>query len=190
VRLNAAKVILAVRTISKGDAAKADIIRSTGASDKTIEVWELDLSRYASVVAFGQRVRTLERLDAVVQNAGIQTQQFRMVEGHESTITVNSISAVLLGLEVLPKLKESARAFHTRGRLTFVGSDMVYGTEFKEQDVPGRKLFEALNDPKIANMEDRQVLSEMKTRDPLQDGSDWIADMVRLRRCCSTRFGC
>lgn len=155
VRLNAARVILAVRTVSKGDAARANIIQSTGADPNTVEVWQLDLSHPKSVVAFGQRVQTLDRLDAVIQNAGMMTEQWRMIEGNESVIMTNLIGAVLLGLETLPKLKESARRFQTRGKLSFVGSDTHYIARFKEQYVQDRKLFDVLNDQKASHLGDR-----------------------------------
>jgi short-subunit dehydrogenase len=67
VRLGAAKVILAVRNISKGEAAARDIIESTKVKENVIDVWQVDLSNYESVKAFGERVQTLERLDAVVR---------------------------------------------------------------------------------------------------------------------------
>src|SRR6187402_3573880 len=61
VRLSASKVILAVRSHSKGLAAKASIEASTKRLD-IIEVWELDLAKYASVKAFAARAQGLERL--------------------------------------------------------------------------------------------------------------------------------
>lgn len=47
-RLNATKVILAVRNTSKGEAAKRSIEESTGRLG-VVEVWPLDLSNYESV---------------------------------------------------------------------------------------------------------------------------------------------
>ncbi|KAI4854489.1 hypothetical protein E4T44_00140 [Aureobasidium sp. EXF-8845] len=122
-RLGASKVILACRTISKGQTAAANITSSEHLTSDRVEVWELDLSSYESVKAFSQRVQQLDRLDAFIQNAGILTAQYRLEEGEESTITVNVTSATLLGLLVLPKLRQSAKKYGVRGRLSFVGSD-------------------------------------------------------------------
>ena len=82
VRLGAEKVILAVRTISKGEAAKEYIEAKTGRKG-VIEVWSLDLSSYASVQAFVKKAETLERLDAVLENAGVLTETFSLAEGNE-----------------------------------------------------------------------------------------------------------
>jgi NAD(P)-dependent dehydrogenase (short-subunit alcohol dehydrogenase family) len=72
VRLNAFDVILGVRSIDRGEIAKADIEATTKRTG-AVEVWEIDLSRYASVKSFAARVATLPRVDAVVLNAGIGT---------------------------------------------------------------------------------------------------------------------
>lgn len=101
-------------------------------------------------------MNTLDRLDAFVQNAGILTNIFNVAEGQESTITVNVIGAVLLGLSVLPKLRESAAKYNVQGRLTFVGSDLQYIAKFKEKDATG-KLFDVLKVKEEADMGDRSV---------------------------------
>jgi NAD(P)-dependent dehydrogenase (short-subunit alcohol dehydrogenase family) len=153
-RLGAARVILACRTISKGQTAAANIASSEHLTSDRIEVWELDLSSYESVKAFGQRVQQLDRLDAFIQNAGILTTQYRLEEGEESTITVNVTSATLLGLSILPKLRESAKKYGVRGRLSFVGSDLQYIAKFKEAETSD-SLYAALNTKENVDMDDR-----------------------------------
>jgi len=154
IRLNAAKVVLAVRTISKGEAAAADISASTNTPKSRIEVWPLGLSSYDSVKAFAAKANTLDRLDAFVQNAGILTTNFALVEGQESTVAINVTSAVLLALLVLPKLRESAARYDVKGRLVFVSSDLQYIAKFKEKDTSG-SLYEALYSQETADMDDR-----------------------------------
>jgi retinol dehydrogenase 12 len=70
--MHPAHLILAVRTISKGEAAKQEIITSgTGSSATKVDVWELDLASFDSVRAFGRRCESeLERLDILVENGG------------------------------------------------------------------------------------------------------------------------
>jgi len=156
-RLGAAKVILAVRTVSKGEAAARSILQSTKSTkEDVVEVWPLDLSDYESVKAFGARVQGLERLDAVIQNAGIFTTKFKIVEGNESHVTVNVVSAVLVGLLALPKLRETARKYGVRTRLAFNGSDMQFVAKFREANAEG-SLLEALNQEEKADMGDRCV---------------------------------
>jgi NAD(P)-dependent dehydrogenase (short-subunit alcohol dehydrogenase family) len=154
VRLNAAKVILAVRDVAKGASAAKNISSSTNSSLSVIEVWKLDLSSSASVKAFSARVQGLDRLDAMIENAGIMTEVFTLAEGTESIITVNVVNTVLLGLLVLPKLRQSAERYGSRGRLAFVGSDLQMIAKFNEQNVPG-PLMETLNSKEAVDMSDR-----------------------------------
>ncbi|KAG6363578.1 hypothetical protein INS49_008679 [Diaporthe citri] len=136
-RLGAAKLILAVRNTKAGEAAKADIEATTQCAPGTVEVWALDLGDYASVKAFAARAaRELERVDVLCENAGIATDKKRVVQGHESTITVNVVSTFLLALLMLPQLKETAKRFGVRPRLTVVASEVHAWCKFPERDEP------------------------------------------------------
>lgn len=157
VRLNASKVIIAVRDVAKGQIAATDIVESCKVSPATVDVWSLDLSNYESIKSFCQRAGSLDRLDGVLQNAGIMPTKFSVLEDQESTITVNVIGATLLGLLVLPKLQSSAEKTGLRGRLEFVGSDLQYIAMFKEAETSGT-LMDALKDEKTAVMGDRLFL--------------------------------
>ena len=148
--LNASLLILAVRNESKGAAAKQSILASTGRHSSSIEVWDLDLQSYESVKAFANRVSKLQRLDAVLENAGFMTEYFRVVEGFESTITTNVISTFLLALVLLPKLKESATKFNIKPRLSIVASDLHFVAKFPEGKA--EDIFDALNDETSAVM--------------------------------------
>jgi retinol dehydrogenase-12 len=159
VRLGAAKVIIAVRSAQKGETAKKDIIASEGCSPTTIEVWSLDLQSFDSVRAFAKQCETLDRIDAVVENAGIATQEYRLAEGHESTITTNVISTFLLALLLLPQLKTSAKMYNTKPHLTIVSSEVHYFTNFPERKAPA--IFTELDNPKTARMTDRYNVSKL-----------------------------
>lgn len=125
-RLGAARVILAVRDLEKGNAAKKAIDQTLGRSPSPVVVWRLDLSSYDSVQEFAARVdKELDRVDIVCENAGIATGTFRLAERDESTITVNVVSTFLLALLLLPKLKETAKNFNTLPTLTFTCSEVV-----------------------------------------------------------------
>ena len=151
VRLDAAKVILAVRTLSKGEAAKASIEASEHRPG-VVEVWHLDLSSYASVKAFAKQCEGLERLDVMMENAGILTERFVRFEEDESTITTNVVSTFLLALLVLPKMRATAERFGTLPRLSVVASFVHWLTRFPE----GRaeRVFETLADPQKVRMDD------------------------------------
>jgi hypothetical protein len=122
-RLGAAKVILACRNTKQGKAAKRDIETMTATSN-VVDVWPLDLTSFESVRQFCRRADAeLERLDVVVENAGVATPHFQDAEGFESTITINVISTFLMALLLLPKLRKTAAQFNTMPHLTIVSSD-------------------------------------------------------------------
>ncbi|KAF2027989.1 NAD(P)-binding protein [Setomelanomma holmii] len=123
-RTNASHIILACRNTKKGQAATESIVRDTRCTDRTkCEVWELDLSNYQSVLAFGERVRTqLPRLDAFMANAGMELQEYRTAEDLEIHLTVNVVSTFLSAIAILPKLRDTAKEHGVQTSLTFCGS--------------------------------------------------------------------
>jgi len=155
IRLGASKVILAVRSVPKGERAVEQVVQATKCASSRLEVWPLDLSNFASIKQFGARAGTLDRLDAVIQNAGILSYAWGTAEGNEQHITVNCISAALVGLEVLPKLRESAKKTGLTGRLSFVGSDVHLIAKFKERDSASGGIIPALNNKESADLGDR-----------------------------------
>ena len=158
VRLRASKVILACRSTSKAEAAKLSIEASTQRYG-VVSVEPLDLSSYASVKEFATRMTQLERLDVVVQNAGIATLDYERAEDNEATITVNVVSTMLLALLLLPKLRESAERFDMIPRMVILSSDVHVMCSFSEWKT--ENAFATLNDPSTANMEDRYSVSKL-----------------------------
>ncbi|KAI9647487.1 hypothetical protein NHQ30_003872 [Ciborinia camelliae] len=157
VRLGAARVILACRTLSKGEAAAASISASFPKSKTTIDVWQVDLTSYASVKEFCAKVNQLDRLDVVLENAGLAVPKYEEFEGMESTVTVNVLSTFLMALLVLPKLRECAAKFNITPRLTIVASDAHEQALFKEQYFP--TILPALKTPKF--QQDRYNVSKL-----------------------------
>ena len=82
VRLGAEKVVLGVRTLSKGEEAKVEIESRTG-KPGVVDVWQVDLASYDSVKAFVRKAEDLQRLDVVLENAGMLTEKFTMAEDNE-----------------------------------------------------------------------------------------------------------
>ena len=130
--MNANKVIIACRTPSKGEVAKESIERSSGRKG-VVEVFNLDLSSYASVKAFVEQCQSLDRVDALVENAGISVDSFELAEDNESTITTNVISTFLLALMMLPKLRKTATEYSIKPRLTIVSSEVHFLHEMKKE---------------------------------------------------------
>lgn len=125
--LGLSRLILAVRSQAKGDAAAAKL-RNENPSAK-IEVWLLDMSSYASIHAFVQRCvgDELKRLDIAILNAGLQNSKFIKNEqtGYDNVFQVNYLSTALLSILLLPVLWEK-RAPGKPGRLSVIGSDTQY----------------------------------------------------------------
>ncbi|KAK0625082.1 hypothetical protein B0T17DRAFT_617218 [Bombardia bombarda] len=108
--LNLSRLILAVRSPEKGEAAAA-ALRSLHPT-ATIEVWPLDMTLYTSIQAFANRASTdLTRIDIVILNAGIYKLKYGTVPstGHEEVFQVNYLSTVLLAVLLLPILKSKSR---------------------------------------------------------------------------------
>ncbi|KAM5359877.1 hypothetical protein ACJZ2D_014132 [Fusarium nematophilum] len=161
IKLGAAKVIMAVRSTEKGEAAKRALQESTGCDPGILAVWPIDLSSYASVKAFAARAAVeLPRIDALIENAGIASRKWSRAEDNESMLTVNVISTFLLAFLLLPKLRETATRYNTRPNLTIVSSDLHYTVDFKEQDAP-EGIFKSMNDEEKADMASRYQTTKL-----------------------------
>lgn len=158
VRAGASTVIIACRTVSKGEAAKKDIEETEGRTG-VLQVWELDMSSYASVKAFAKRCESLPRIDVLLENAGIFTIKFARAEGHEATITVHVISTFMLAFLLLPLMKASAAKTGTRPYISIVTSEMHEWNSFAEKKSPS--IFAALDDEESTNMMDRYGVSKL-----------------------------
>ncbi|KZL82067.1 short-chain dehydrogenase reductase family [Colletotrichum incanum] len=142
VRLNAAKVILAVRSTDKGEAAKTDIELTTGRRG-VIEVWPLDQASFDSVKEFAARADKLPRLDCVVLNASIATVKRADAEGWESHVTVNVLSTFLLSLRLLPVLRRTGKTHNVTPKIVIVSSDASQMAKFHERNA--EDIYKALN---------------------------------------------
>lgn len=152
--LNAKRVILAVRSVQRGQDAAEELEKSTGRPG-SVQVEELDMASHESVKAFATRMEKLDRLDAVLLNAGMYTHRFYLAGGYESHLTVNVINTVFLALLLLPTLRLSAEKNKSESRISFVSSDrhvMFSLPEWKEE-----RPFEFLSDEKRAKMQERFV---------------------------------
>jgi NAD(P)-dependent dehydrogenase (short-subunit alcohol dehydrogenase family) len=153
-QLNAKRVILAVRSVQRGQDAAEELEKSTGRSG-AVQVEELDMASHESVKAFATRMEKVDRLDAVLLNAGMYTHRFYLADGYESHLTVNVINTFFLAVLLLPVLRLSADKHKSQSRISFVSSDrhvLFSLPEWKEE-----KPFELLSDEKRAKMQERFV---------------------------------
>lgn len=136
-RLDAHRVILAVRDLEKGEAARQNIETSTLRLD-VVEVWKLDMSSFASVMQFVERANGLERLDVCILNAGVIPTKWNVTEdGWEDALQVNLLSTTLLALHMLAKQTKSARAHPGyTPHLTMTVSVAYQMTRFPQRNEP------------------------------------------------------
>jgi NAD(P)-dependent dehydrogenase (short-subunit alcohol dehydrogenase family) len=119
-----AKVIITARNEKKGEATKARLearLQKPG----QLEVWQLDMMSFESVVAFAKRANTLDHLDIAVLNAGVwRTKFYKSDYGWEEDLQVNTLSTALLAMLLLPKLRDSKRITGRTPILEFVNSGL------------------------------------------------------------------
>jgi NAD(P)-dependent dehydrogenase (short-subunit alcohol dehydrogenase family) len=153
----ASTVIIGVRSTSKGEAAKAkllvDKVVSARTKAPTIVIWELDMASEESVVAFADRVKsTYPALHAAILNAGgFPFKGYGTSEetGRETTVQVNYVSTVLLGILLLPLLKSTSKSIGAPTNLTFTGSEVARGPRIVVPE--GQSILDSLNNPKKFN---------------------------------------
>jgi len=162
-RKNPARLILASRSQAKGDAAIAAIQRTLPDFKGRIEFWSLDMSSFDSVRAFSDRLQELDRLDAIVLNAGVA--HFSWVEtdeGYEDTLQINVISTGLIALRALPVLSKTADLLGDKTlkpHLVIVASEVHEWAKLAQQDQPN--IIEALNKKEKATVQDTYNISKL-----------------------------
>ena len=132
--LGVGRLILAVRTVSKGEKAREELLIGRDAATCSIEVWDLDMLSYDSIVNFANRAETLDRLDIAILSAGHyrELEHFTSSTGYEDCIQVNYLSTMLLTVLLLPSLK-SKSDIDLPGRLVIVSSDTAAWAKFQER---------------------------------------------------------
>jgi NAD(P)-dependent dehydrogenase (short-subunit alcohol dehydrogenase family) len=157
---SASHVILAVRNTTAGEAAKEDIERTTGHKG-VVQVWHLDLASSSSVKAFASKAeKELDRIDGLIENAGIMLDKWTVAEGMETSMTVNVVNTMFLGILLMPKMMESAKKHSIKPRIVFLVSGLGFQAEARKELTKAGKtnIFEGLNNPKQQIMDQRLVL--------------------------------
>jgi hypothetical protein len=113
-----AKIVMAVRTTSKGEAAAREM---TGPKTGEVEVRQLDLQDLSSVRRFADGV---DKADVLINNAGIMAAPYALtVDGFESQIGTNHLGHFALTNLLLPKLSDRVVSVssmaHWPGRINF-----------------------------------------------------------------------
>lgn len=134
VQLAATTVILGVRSLQKGEVAKAQIEKVTGRAG-VVQVWQLDMANFESIDAFAKRAESLKRLDVAVLNAGVLSRTFKLSEqGWENNLQVNTLGTALLAILLTPKLQASRRTNTSPAHLVVVTSTGHIDAQLKPQN--------------------------------------------------------
>lgn len=151
-RLGAETIIMGVRSLPKGEDAKADVESSPGCANTKLLVWPVDLESFDSVKAFASRARKhVEeeggRLDMAIMNAGMASMAYATTpDGWERTIQVNVLSTTLLGFYLLPLLLRTRQKHpEARPHLAFLTSDIHMMIKFPERRQTTVNLLQLLN---------------------------------------------
>jgi NAD(P)-dependent dehydrogenase (short-subunit alcohol dehydrogenase family) len=142
---------LTSRSLSKGNAAKEEILKSR--PDAMVDVMELDLSSLESVKKFAKSVEEkYSQVDVLINNAGVMALPQREVtaDGFEMQIGTNHIGHFLLTSLIFPLLAQNGRVVnhasgaHVFASKTFPAEDL--------QSVNSYSPWVAYGNSKIANL--------------------------------------
>ncbi|KAL0571588.1 hypothetical protein V5O48_010367 [Marasmius crinis-equi] len=149
------KVIIVCRNEKKGqEALEQRLLRSrqtVGVKTETgfanLELWTADFASFDSVKALKDKIDALDRLDILVENAGIVAAEYETTkDGWESTIQVNVLGPALHVILHLPKLLETVKKYpETTPRIVMVSSDVHYWAAFPVEVVNASKPLETMN---------------------------------------------
>ena len=163
--LNARRLILGVRSLKRGEEAKAQVCQRTGYEESKLHVYELDMSTFASVRAFAQTLQEKEaRLDIAILNAGVAAPTFNLSpEGYEISLQVCVLSTALLAVLLLSQLRRSSELSGTASHLELVGSvahHNVNRTTFSDL-APNVRILDMLNDPTFFQVERQYNINKL-----------------------------
>ncbi|PVF95996.1 NAD(P)-binding protein [Serendipita vermifera] len=184
--MSPARLVIAVRSISKGEEAKMDIeAKGDSAGQTSVEVWELDLGLFESVKRFAEKCNDeLERVDIFLENAALGEGPWSTTpDGWESLVQVNVISTYMLAALIAPLLRKTAKlpdpnpAKPLKPHLVIASSDVHPFTRFPQRTAPN--ILAALNEQTTYDIPDRYALTKFLTvvlTRSLAASSFWSAD--------------
>ncbi|KAF8074677.1 hypothetical protein FPV67DRAFT_1409312 [Lyophyllum atratum] len=143
-RMNPARLILACRSTTKGEAAVQRLEKETGYN--AAELWIIDLAKFSSVVAFADRFeKDGGRLDILVENAACAPVNYESTpDGWEMILQVNCLSLSLLALRLLPRMIQTSEEHATRPRLVVVTSEVHFWSKMEKSVLDGNAIYKTL----------------------------------------------
>ncbi|KAI0435517.1 hypothetical protein F4803DRAFT_574755 [Xylaria telfairii] len=171
--LNLSHLIVAVRSLHKGEAAASTMKKQYPKAN--IEVWQLDMHSYESIQTFAKKAESsLPRIDIVILNAGLAHFEYYKVErtGHEELFQVNYLSTIFLVILLLPILK-AKRSPGRPARLTIASAALTLAGKFIHRD--SNPLFTALDDPKKFDRNETYRVSKLLAQMFLWNLVDYVS---------------
>ena len=196
--LDAAHLILGVRSLQRGEEAKIQMFQRTGYDTRNIRLYELDMSTFASVKAFAEMISKNEtRLDVVILNAGMAAPSYKLSpEGYEMSLQVNVLSTTLLADLLLPQLRKSAELSGDPSHLDFVGSVAHRGVKADTFDfADDTRILDQVNTEAFFNMERQYAVTKlflMYVMDGLVEANSSRKNVIITTTCpglCRTNLG-
>lgn len=154
-------VILAVRSIDKGEEAKKWMISQSNVdANAGIEVMELDLGNLASIHKFAESyLRNHKKLDLLINNAGVMIPPYgKTADGFETQFGTNHLGHFALTGLLLPVLKRSKGS-----RVITLSSIAHRGAEISFDNLDGSNGYKAMKfygQSKLANLYFAKALDE------------------------------
>ncbi|CAI6268382.1 unnamed protein product [Periconia digitata] len=143
----ATKVIMTARDKQKGESTKSAIEKRLE-KKVVLEVWELDMNSYESIVAFAERAKTLDSLDIAILNAGLHKVKYTQSgNGWEEDLQVNALSTTLLATLLLPTLLASKKKTGRTAVLEFVNSGLHETAKLPSKARQSENIIEFYNKP-------------------------------------------
>ncbi len=144
-----ARVLIGCRSMTKANSARDKILAEHSSAD--VELVELDLSSLDSIRRAAQIVNAEERLDVLINNAGIMVPPLEhTADGFESQFGVNHLGPFALTSLLLDKLRAT-----TGARIVSTSSIAHKRAEMSFQDINAQESYNALErygQSKLANL--------------------------------------
>lgn len=172
--LGVESLIIGSRSLERGNHAKTQLEKCTNRPG-TIKVWELEMSSFASVKSFANRVNTeLPRLDIALLNAGVWNRDYaKSPDDWEEDLQINTLSTSLLAFLLLPKLRECSTPSDPT-HLSIVSSQQFVRVKAESLRTDG-PLLEHLNSPEGFGGPKQYGISKLL----LEYVMKTLADMIR-----------
>lgn len=163
-RLQARHVIIGVRTVAKGEAARTRLEQDTGKKG-IISILPLDMNDFASVKTFADKIsRDFDQVDVAILNAGVMNRRHTQSPyGFEETLQVNTLATSLLALLLLPLLRKTREVKPTSlPHMVLVSSGLHSSVKRNMLPVPSQHIIKQLSTSTSSSFDGRRQYSISK----------------------------